>query len=305
MTPSFPTEGRIADLLAERAVEGLDRDAQNVLVQLMSQEGLADDDSFDRAAASLALNQLDPEPLPGHLRERIERDASIWFAARGGSNVRALPAPEASTEPTSGPGLSATAGWWAAAAGVALAAVGLWRAEEAAQEAGILSAELATARSEAAQLAEAVTERDARIASLEAGPAELAAADLRARLLEDSRTGLWTWQATEDPAAGGASGDIVWNSARQEGFMRFAGLQPNAPDTSSYQLWIFDEARDERFPVDGGVFNVPPGSGEIIVPIRPTLDVSRPVLFAVTVERPGGVMVSSRERIALVADPDA
>ena len=87
--------------------------------------------------------------------------------------------------------------------------------------------------------------------------------------------------------------------------MGISGLQPNAPDTSSYQLWIFDEARDERFPVDGGVFNVPPGSGEIIVPIRPTLDVSRPVLFAVTVERPGGVMVSSRERIALVADPDA
>ncbi len=87
--------------------------------------------------------------------------------------------------------------------------------------------------------------------------------------------------------------------------MRFVGLQANAQETYAYQLWIFDEARDERFPVDGGVFDVPPGSAEVIVPIAPTLDVSRPVLFAVTVERPGGVMVSSRERIALVADPGA
>ena len=29
-----------------------------------------------------------------------------------------------------------------------------------------------------------------------------------------------------------------------------------------------------------------------------------PVLFAITVERPGGVVVSSRERIALVAKPN-
>jgi hypothetical protein len=302
---SFQTDGRIAELLAERAVEGLDQESQGVLAQLLSQEGLEDDDGFDRVAAALALNQLRPEPLPEPVRERIEQDAGIWFAALRQPNVRPLRAPAPPAEPATGPGLSSTAGWWAAAAGVALAAIGLWRAEGAARESRLLNAELATARSEAAQLAEAVTERDARIASLQAGPAEPSPGDLRLRLLEDSGTGLWAWRATEDPVAGGASGDIVWNSERQSGFMRFVGLQPNAPDTASYQLWIFDEARDERFPVDGGVFNVPSGAGEIIVPIRPTLDVSRPVLFAVTVERPGGVMVSSRERIALVAEPGA
>jgi hypothetical protein len=32
--------------------------------------------------------------------------------------------------------------------------------------------------------------------------------------------------------------------------------------------------------------------------------VAEPALFAVTVERPGGVVVSSRERIALLAKPE-
>ena len=305
MSASFQGEGRIADLLAERAVGGLDRESRAVLAQLLRQEGLEDDDTFDRAAAALALNQLQPEPLPRHLRKRIEREAEIWFAALDRSNVHAFPTPAAEPEPVPNRGVSSMAGWWAAAAGLVLAAVGLWRAEGAAREAGLVKAELATARSEAAQLAEAVTERDARIASLQAGPPEFSPADQRLRLLEDSATGLWVWRATEDPAAGGVSGDVVWNSERQAGFMRFVGLQPNAPETSTYQLWIFDEARDERFPVDGGVFDVPAGAGEVVVPIQPTLGVSRPVLFAVTVERPGGVMVSSRERIALVADPGA
>jgi hypothetical protein len=40
------------------------------------------------------------------------------------------------------------------------------------------------------------------------------------------------------------------------------------------------------------------------VPIRARLPVGKPVLFVITVERPGGVVVSSRERIALVAKPN-
>jgi anti-sigma-K factor RskA len=52
--------------------------------------------------------------------------------------------------------------------------------------------------------------------------------------------------------------------------------------------------------VDGGVFDVS-SDGEVIVPINARLRVSRATLFAVTVEKPGGVVVSSRERIAALA----
>jgi hypothetical protein len=109
------------------------------------------------------------------------------------------------------------------------------------------------------------------------------------------------WTATEDPAAAGATGDVVWSTADQAGVMRFAGLEPNDPSVFQYQLWIFDATRDERFPVDGGVFDVPAGGGDVLVPIRAKIDVREPTLFAITVEPPGGVVVSERERIVLVA----
>ena len=84
--------------------------------------------------------------------------------------------------------------------------------------------------------------------------------------------------------------------------MRFANLAPNDPKLSQYQLWIFDKQRDEKYPVDGGVFDVT-ATGEVIVAISAKLPVGDAVLFAVTVEAPGGVVVSKRERIVVTAAP--
>ncbi len=78
------------------------------------------------------------------------------------------------------------------------------------------------------------------------------------------------WQATEDAAAKGASGDMVWSPSQPRGYMRFRGLLPSDPKVAQYQLWIFDKQRDEKFPVDGGVFDVD-ANGEVIVPISPKL----------------------------------
>jgi anti-sigma-K factor RskA len=76
---------------------------------------------------------------------------------------------------------------------------------------------------------------------------------------------------------------------------------PNDPERAQYQLWIFDAARDDRYPIDGGVFDVPPGRNELIVPMHPTLPVARAVAFAITVEPPGGVVVSNREKVVAFA----
>jgi hypothetical protein len=99
------------------------------------------------------------------------------------------------------------------------------------------------------------------------------------------------------------AGDVVWDPHRQRGFLRLSGFVPNDPDRAQYQLWIFDAARDERYPVDGGVFDVPPGRDDVLIPVHPTLPVSRAVAFAITVERPGGVVVSAREKIVGLAKP--
>jgi anti-sigma-K factor RskA len=82
--------------------------------------------------------------------------------------------------------------------------------------------------------------------------------------------------------------------------MSFRGLPANNPSESQYQLWIFDQNQDERYPIDGGVFDIGP-DGEVIVPVTAKIRVREPTLFAITVEKPGGVVVSSRKRLVLAA----
>lgn len=109
------------------------------------------------------------------------------------------------------------------------------------------------------------------------------------------------WAPTADSTALGASGDVVWSTRAQRGVMRLVGLKSNDVKRWQYQLWIFDKTRDQRYPVDGGVFDVPAGATEVFVPINARVPVGGAVMFAVTVEAPGGVVVSTRERVALLA----
>ena len=108
------------------------------------------------------------------------------------------------------------------------------------------------------------------------------------------------WSAGPTPIAG-ASGDVVWSSQRQQGVMRFQGLPVNSPTKEQYQLWIFDKNQSDKTPVDGGVFDVTT-EGEVLVSIDPKLKVQEAFLFAVTIEKPGGVVVSSRDRLPLLAN---
>ncbi|HRH44728.1 MAG TPA: hypothetical protein PKY82_24030, partial [Pyrinomonadaceae bacterium] len=65
-------------------------------------------------------------------------------------------------------------------------------------------------------------------------------------------------------------------------------------------LWIFDETQSEKTPIDGGVFDIKE-NGEVLIPIKANLKFKNPKLFAITREKPGGVMVSDRQRIAAIA----
>jgi hypothetical protein len=123
---------------------------------------------------------------------------------------------------------------------------------------------------------------------------------LRASLLATS-SAVVGWDRAGDPTGQAAEGDVVWSDSAQAGVMRFRGLAANDASKEQYQLWIFDASRDERYPVDGGVFNVSADSGDVLVRIRPSVPVTKATLFVVTVERPGGVVVSDRSRIALLA----
>ena len=274
---------RIDELLAERATQGLGRSDAGELESLLESSPRADVDGFDLAAAALNLAMIpEVEPMPASVRARVLDRARRESILRG-SIVDAAPSRSLASvadlaeertrrePPASEPPAARTPWipWLAAAAALALAVAGWWPRAEAPTGVEV------------------------------AGPPPIEAVESAADAVR------WAWTGTEDAAVGDAGevgGEVVWSRAEQRGFMRISGLAVNDPNVEQYQLWIFDKARDERYPVDGGVFDVAAdGDGEVLVPIDAKVGVDEAYLFAITVERPGGVVVSSRERIALLA----
>ena len=121
-----------------------------------------------------------------------------------------------------------------------------------------------------------------------------------ARLIQANPADLVTvdWTQMQDK---NARGQVVWSDARQEGYMVFDGLPVNDPTKEQYQLWIFDTDREQNYPVDGGVFDIR-ADGKVTVPINARIPVDKAVRFAVTIEKPGGVVVSTRERLPVLAE---
>jgi hypothetical protein len=288
---------RAEELLIDRAVRGLDEREHHEL----DATGEAHDESYDAAAAAVAIAAARQEQLPAHLAARILADASENFTRtvpgtaslddfkRTLTGVVVPAAPTAQRAPSPAPRVeeaaipigrarqrsrSAVIAWSAAAACLLIAGGALWWAMDQRAKVG------------------------SRVAHVNA-PAT--PAEARATLLASARDAATIpWTASADPAGKAARGDVVWSASQQKGYMRFEGLAPNDPTQAQYQLWIFDKDRDQAFPVDGGVFDVA-STGEVIVPIAAKLHVDDPTLFAVTVERPGGVVVSKRERIVVTA----
>jgi hypothetical protein len=297
MAARLPDDDRLCDLLAARATEGLDPAEQDELNELTANYPDLDPEEIDRVAASLAVAGLRVEPMPAALRARVEADAEAWFRGRDEAPHSASVTPL----PTRPRPVTAWGGWFAAAAALVLAITGWLQVDRMDSERAALAARQQALEAATARLERDLAQKEAALAAQQEPPP--------ARLLDELAgrpgTRVIPWSATDDPAAGGAEGAVVWNGEAQAGVMRFRGLQPNDPTTTQYQLWIFDAGRDDRFPVDGGVFDVPPGAEETLVPIRARLPVGEAVLFAITVEPAGGVVVSTRERIALVAQPGA
>jgi len=128
----------------------------------------------------------------------------------------------------------------------------------------------------------------------------ITATESRLALLNDSRNLTRVdWSNGKTPFENSVTGDVVWSNASQQGFMRFVGMPPNDPLQEQYQLWIIDPERDAE-PIDGGVFDIA-STGEVVVPIQAKLKVLKAAAFAITVEKPGGVVVSTQDRLPLLA----
>lgn len=320
MNVSALERARLAELLVVEALEPLGSEERLELERLRASHPDLDDGGIEAAVALLTAAALGPlQPLPERLRILVATQAEEHFGPR---LDRSVPLDAAARVPVTDARLAREArpqvdrtGWYAAAA-CAVLALGLWvSGPDAPRDAPVAASTPEPGAPDEDPTADSTTTSSTLGASSPSRPigdpttvareppdeVDDSAADGRADLLAARRFVLRrNWAAGGDPTGSGVQGDVVWDAASQTGYMRFVGLRRNDPAFEQYQLWIFDAARDERYPVDGGVFDVR-GDGELVVPIRAALTVNRPRLFAITLERPGGVVVSDRSRVVVVA----
>lgn len=229
-----------------------------------------DVEAAEAAAAAYDLACMDDraDAMPAGLAERIRVAAELTDAAAGPADARVVSLPTARQRTQRRRG--AAMAWLAVAATLVIAVAGWWP-------------RLAplTAPDTTIDLA---AERDALIANAE-------------QLIRVPLSG------TDDPAGTNAAGELVFDPATQRGFITVRNLAANQPTVSQYQLWIFDAARKPH-PVDGGVFDVDDPQ-QAVIDFQAKLPVADPHLFAITVEQPGGVVVSDQERIAVVGKVEA
>ncbi len=274
------------DLLTKKAVYGLDEAEQLELDRLDNGNAELEFRSLELTAAAISLAGIEiDEPMPAHLFSKIAENAAQYVAS---------PEPQAVVDtvvpPTEAPiygrdeifeqkGRSSWFGWlgWAAAglACIALAVnIGLTRFQ--APEIAKVSPPVETPQIK--------TPSQMREEMLSTTPSMVKA----------------TWTAGNMKDLKEVSGDVVWSDEKQAGYMRFRGLPKNDATKETYQLWIFDKTQDKATPIDGGTFDVS-ADGEVVIPINAKLKAQGPAMFAITVEKPGGVVVSKREKIAALA----
>jgi len=266
---------RILDLLIVRSVTGLTEAEQDQLDALLLDVPERERDALDeRLEAALAAagnasaltasgRASAPGGLPAGLRERLEADADRFFGAAAtpiADLAEARNRRSRAPEPETGAG-SATP----PRTRPGPLAWGGWAV------AALLLLFVAFGRPPGV------------------APSEPAAA--RQALLAAEGTVQLPWAPPENEGFRAVRGDVSWNDERQQGYLRLVGMPANDPARAQYQLWIVDPDRDTE-PVDGGVFDVPAGAEEVIVPIRAVLPVDEPAAFAITREQPGGVVVS-------------
>lgn len=264
----------LALLLAGDVLGDLDHAEKARLEELSSMAELAGSqrESLARVANSIGVaSELLSENLPSN-EEGIQMPLNPDLAEKIRRDAIAfLPAGNVGnpTNPKSGFLASPWVGW-CVAAGLAFVCVSLWFTE--------------TRDPQSPVTASVASEQDAQ-AWMKSHPNAIA--------LE------WEIKDSAIVVAGTNPGRVVWDSVSQSGFMSFNALPVNDSAVQQYQLWIIDPKRDDE-PIDGGVFDIVV-AGESFVPIQAKLNVIDPAGFAVTVEKPGGVVVSDQSRLPLLA----
>ena len=264
------------DLLCKQATHGLDRQETRQLDQLGYDN--AENESIELTVAALGLVDLDTkQEMPSHLYAKILANGVNFFAAQS-DDLKAVPMREivlkevSSSKPWFG-----WLGWAVATAACVALAITIFMPRTGTDVAG------------------------GKVIPTPIQEEKLDPSKQRQQLVDSSRQvlmakiGKGTVKEIDN-----VTGDIVWSDEKQAGYIRVKGLPKNDVNKNTYQLWIFEENQGTKTPIDGGTFDIN-SDGEVIIPIDPKLKAKNPSMFAVTIEKPGGVVVSGREKIAALA----
>jgi anti-sigma-K factor RskA len=277
---------KMLELLSDQAVFGLSDAELAELAELERDFPELSDDSFELAAASIGMLNLNAnEQMPAHLREKITANAEQYFAARqpetAAPNETQTEKEELQKTFAFEPKRSVWnwLGWAVAAAACVVLAINIY-----------------TTRDDLARTTARISELEAQIPRTP--PTFSAAQELEQFLASNPDVVRSTWSDFDPKKPMNVKGDVVWSNAAQKGYIRFTSIPANDRTKEQYQLWIFDKT--QKHPVDGGVFDASQ-AGEIIIPIDAKIKVQEPFQFAVTAEKPGGVVVSPLEKVMAVA----
>ncbi len=268
----------LTDLLIAKAAYGLTEEESRQLAELETE---VNDKSIEMTMAAFAVADFGdkPEVMPDALRSKILAGADEFFGAESSDGSEDLQ-PTFTLAPTARTPLSSWLGWAVAALAVVALSFNLYLTQ--------FNPEPQVAQNPPVEQTKPKT------------PAEMRK-DLMASAPDLEKA---SWSAGKMLELKDVSGDVVWSDKEQAGYMRLKGLPANDPNKEQYQLWIYEENQGDKTPIDGGVFDVAE-NGEVIVPIEAKLRAKNPKMFAITIEKPGGVVVSKGEKLAVIAKPDS
>ena len=278
-------KARMLELLSDQAIFELNKEELMELEQLKNQfPDWKNYNSYELTAAAIGLINIKIDVMPETLQTKILENADKYFSREAltsetqseqsfgsltNGNVRTISA-ENEKRP-----FWQWLGWGVAFAACALLAVNLWTTRVQPQP-------------------EIVKDNK----SVQTPTPELSLFQKRDQLIATApdiiRTKLETPKGTKN-----ISGDVVWSNSQQKGYITFRGMPVNNPAQETYQIWVFDEIQNAKYPVSGGVFDVGE-NGETVVPIDTELKIRKPTMFAVTEEKPGGVVVSDRDKLLVI-----
>lgn len=277
---------RMLELLSDQAIFDLNKEELMELEQLKSQfPDWANNSSFELTAAAIGISDIKLVVMPEKLRAKILSNAENYFSPEVvNSETNNRQSFGSLNTETVGISLEAAEkrpfwqwlGWGIAAAACALLAVNLWTTRFQPQQE--IVKESKTIQTPTPELS-VLQRRDQLIA---------AAPDIVRTKLEPPK------------GEKNISGDVVWSNSLQKGYVTFHGMPVNDSAKATYQLWVFDETQNDKYPISAGIFDVNE-NGEVIVPIDTKLKVKKPKMFAVTEEKPGGVVVSDRKNLVAIA----